>query len=1129
MACSGNSQEACGGSNLLTVYYANKAPPPPPSVNPGPAGWKSYGCYAEGNTRALSNQIDVPGTSAKNLTVADCTATCASNGYTLAGVEYGSQCFCDNYISSSASSAPLSDCNMLCSGNSTEFCGAGNRLNLYAAGTTTPGPKPAPKSPPPPPGGWLATGCYNDTVGVRTLNNAQYGLGDMTIEKCTTACLSQGYNIAGVEYGNECFCDNSFQNYGALVTDGRCNMPCKGNANQTCGGPNGLSILKFTGWYSQGCYNDTVGVRTLNYAQYGLGDLTVDKCTAACKTAGYTIAGMEYANECFCDNAFENYGAPVTDGRCYMACKGNSGQTCGGPNGLSIYTFNSTGVVTSTTTSAPAAANPGNAGNPAAPQPAPTLPPSSVNYTAIAPFTYQGCFTDNSQQGRTLAYQQPDNKAMTVESCVAACQSLGYSIAGMEYSTQCFCDNYIRWQPSNVTSDCNMKCGGNNGEYCGAGSRLSIYSNGTMTNYTAPTILQSYGQWQYKGCYTDVDGARSLLYKIPWPTNNTNEACLSQCQKFGYATAGTEYGDECWCGDWQQVLDAGATVRPDSECQTLCSADQGKNGGHYCGGGARLSLYTWTGPLLESWTYASGADAGAYQFLIGALNIPLIVTPARNGKVTFVSKWGTEPANNSTGAYELDLASINNMTAAWRPMHVKTDVFCAAGLTLPDRAGRQINIGGWANDATYGVRLYWPDGQPGTWGKNDWEENVKEVSLLTGRWYPSAAIMANGSILVVGGEVGSNGAPVGDLEVLPSPANERVPAEYLSRTDPYSTYPFLAVLPSGGILVVYYNEARILDPITLRTNRTLPNVPAAVNDFDGGRTYPFEGTAMLLPQVAPYTDPLNVLICGGSIPGPEFALDNCVTIQPDQPQANWTIERMPSKRVMSCMCALPDGTYFITCGARQGRAGFGLATDPNYSGVLYDPSKPLHHRMTLMANTTVARLYHSEAVLLDDGRVMISGSDPEDQRSFAPQEYRTEVFVPPYLLKGAPRPSFNVSNIDWDYNQQVQLTVTPSSGSSAAGYKVSLIGATSSTHGNSMGQRTFFPSFSCSGLTCTVTAPPNANICPPSWFQMFVVDNNGIPSNATWVRIGGDPANLGSWPNFPDFHVPGQGPALPVM
>ncbi len=110
---------------------------------------------------------------------------------------------------------------------------------------------------------------------------------------------------------------------------------------------------------------------------------------------------------------------------------------------------------------------------------------------------------------------------------------------------------------------------------------------------------------------------------------------------------------------------------------------------------------------------------------------------------------------------------LSNYTAAWRPMHVKSDVFCAAGLTLPDKAGRILNVGGWANDATYGVRLYWPDGEPGTWGVNDWHENVKEVSLLNGRWYPTAMTMVNGSILVMGGEVGSNGAAVPTLEVLP--------------------------------------------------------------------------------------------------------------------------------------------------------------------------------------------------------------------------------------------------------------------------------------------------------------------------------------------------------------------------
>lgn len=623
--------------------------------------------------------------------------------------------------------------------------------------------------------------------------------------------------------------------------------------------------------------------------------------------------------------------------------------------------------------------------------------------------------------------------------------------------------------------------------------------------------------------------------------NNTNPNCLAQCQAFGYGAAATEYGQQCFCGDVQNVINAGATIRPDSECNMVCSQDEGTNGGHYCGGGSRMSYYVWnSSTALTSWTFAEGNDAGAYEFLIGGVVIPLVTSPARNGKVTYMEKFGTEPANNSTGAYELDLSQINNFTAAWRPMHVKTDVFCSASLTLPDKVGRQINIGGWANDATYGVRLYWPDGSPGVWGVNDWEENVDEVSLIDGRWYPTAMTMANGSILVMGGEKGSNGAAVPTLEVLPSPSGQSQYCDYLARTDPYNLYPFLAVLPSGKIFVAYYNEARLLDPVSLDTEQVLPNIPGAVNDFDGGRTYPFEGTSMILPQHAPYSDPMRVIICGGSVPGPEIALDNCVSIAPDEPNANWTIERMPSKRVITCMTALPDGTYLILNGGQQGRAGFGLATQPNYNAVLYDPTKPVNYRMTVMANTTVARLYHSEGVLLDDGRVLVSGSDPEDIRDFAPQEYRNEVFIPPYLLNGAPRPQVNnVSTLDWTYGQQLSFTFTASGASTSSGnlttrdttscYRVSLLGAVSSTHGNSMGQRTYFPVTSCDGDTCTVTAPPNANVCPPAWFQMFLLDNNNIPSNATWVRIGGDPGQLGNWPQYPDFTVPGMGAVVPIL
>jgi galactose oxidase-like protein len=224
------------------------------------------------------------------------------------------------------------------------------------------------------------------------------------------------------------------------------------------------------------------------------------------------------------------------------------------------------------------------------------------------------------------------------------------------------------------------------------------------------------------------------------------------------------------------------------------------------------------------------------------------------------------------------------------------------------------------------------------------------------------------------------------------------------------------------------------------------------------------------------------------------------------------------------MTALPDGTYLILNGGQQGVAGFGLANTPNLNAVLYDPSKPVNKRMSVMANTTIARMYHSEAILMPDGRVLVSGSDPQSDQF--PEEYRVEVFIPPYLMGNPTRPAFEFSSsdtnimpdINWGQSFQITLTAIPSG--NAANVKISLMGAESSTHGNTMGQRTIFPAFSCTSTSCTIQAPPNAHVSPPGWFQLFVLDN-GVPSHSKFIRIGGDPGSLGNWPNFPDFTNPG--------
>src|ERR1041384_5176278 len=102
-------------------------------------------------------------------------------------------------------------------------------------------------------------------------------------------------------------------------------------------------------------------------------------------------------------------------------------------------------------------------------------------------------------------------------------------------------------------------------------------------------------------------------------------------------------------------------------------------------------------------------------------------------------------------------------------------------------------------------------------------------------------IMTNGSVMVIGGSIGSNDAASPSIEVLPhAPGARALDMDWLGRTHPNHLYPFLAVLPSGGIFVQYWNEARILDPVTFNTIKVLPNAPGAVNNPLGGRTYPLE-------------------------------------------------------------------------------------------------------------------------------------------------------------------------------------------------------------------------------------------------------------------------------------------------
>ncbi len=67
------------------------------------------------------------------------------------------------------------------------------------------------------------------------------------------------------------------------------------------------------------------------------------------------------------------------------------------------------------------------------------------------------------------------------------------------------------------------------------------------------------------------------------------------------------------CGDYSDVINAGAAYTEESACTMPCSG----NDSYLCGGPDLIQFYLWEGTQLDSWTFESGNDAGIYEFLIG--------------------------------------------------------------------------------------------------------------------------------------------------------------------------------------------------------------------------------------------------------------------------------------------------------------------------------------------------------------------------------------------------------------------------------------------------------------------------------------------------------------------------------
>ncbi|CDZ98531.1 beta-1,6-N-acetylglucosaminyltransferase, contains WSC domain [Phaffia rhodozyma] len=439
--CPGDSSKTCGGAYGMSVYRSSTAAVSLPASNT----WTSLGCRSDSWTRTLDASTLY---SSFAMTLDLCIRTCDSANYTYAGVEDGTECYCGNSVLESSTYLPLSSCTYSCGGFSSSICGGYWALSLYQKSATDTSSVIVNETTT----AYSPVGCWSDTTDHTALTGSSYSIGTMTQDTCKQYCSSKGFTYAGVE-GFDCFCGNSLAKSNILL-DSSCTTSCAGNTTQTCGGSQAMTVFgpysseeSTDVWSDVGCWiTSPIDVPVLNGVSSTYASMTQTLCTKRCESAGYAFAGTS-GNTCYCGSSLSS-SSDVSSSLCSTACPGDSSESCGGSSAMTV---SKSSLFT------------------------------NVNIPSISGWSDAGCYTDNWD--RTLSGDTLTHSLMTPLLCTQYCSSTGYSMAGVEGGTQCYCGSSLNII-STTSLLCSTPCGGLSTALCGGSWAIEVYSP-TYTNSTS--------------------------------------------------------------------------------------------------------------------------------------------------------------------------------------------------------------------------------------------------------------------------------------------------------------------------------------------------------------------------------------------------------------------------------------------------------------------------------------------------------------------------------------------------------------------------------------------------------------------------------------------------------------------
>jgi Domain of unknown function (DUF1929) len=427
------------------------------------------------------------------------------------------------------------------------------------------------------------------------------------------------------------------------------------------------------------------------------------------------------------------------------------------------------------------------------------------------------------------------------------------------------------------------------------------------------------------------------------------------------------------------------------------------------------------------------------------------------------------------------------------------DLFCSGHSLLPD--GKLLITGGSdfqgpPHAGIYDTTIFDPS-------NNTFTNNPAHFMYLP-RWYPTNLALANGETLTISGSYLRNGNVLfnnypqvwqtgGGWRDIPDAATpSHLPL-----------YPWMHLAADGKA----YNSGPDQTTYFITTSGT--------GSWSQGKTSIYglrdEGSSVMY-------EPNKILIVGGGNKpeGPGGSVvptntaetinlsDSTPTLACPSPPCWQSATSMTHRRRHLNATILPNGKVLVTGGTSGGGFNNTCVANQVMAGEIWDPSL---NTWSPTASATHPRLYHSAAVLLPDGRVLVGGTTPwgaaDGCPGIADQIQQTEIFWPSYLFDSngdeVARPTITSAPAEATYGETITVGRTGVAAQNIS--KVTLVRLSSTTHSFNQNQRFNNLSFTSFLGGLSVTMPANGNLCPPGHYMLFIINSAGVPSVASIIKV----------------------------